>query len=76
MESLLHRAHDGKLRGFAKWYAWAHAKRCKGCTAFLRRLEATALALRSARAASEDEEALKRLRAMVESLGDSNRDAP
>jgi len=68
MESLLHRAADGKLRGFAKWYAWAHARRCGGCLAFLRRLEATTLALRMARASHGDDEQVEQLRQQVRSM--------
>jgi hypothetical protein len=65
MEALLHRAADNQLTGFAKWYAWAHAKRCGGCLAFLRRLEATSLALRVARQAIQSDEPLERLRRQV-----------
>lgn len=68
METLLHRESDGKLRGFARWYALAHAARCPGCAAFLRRLEAVALALRAAKAASVNEDALDRLRQQVSDL--------
>ncbi len=68
MEKLLHSAADGKLRGIAKWYAWSHARRCKGCLAFLRRIEAASLALRAARAGSVSEDQLDRLRAQVRAL--------
>lgn len=68
MEGLLHRASDGRLRGLAKWYAWSHAARCSGCLAFLRRLEAAALALQAARTSSKDEEGLSRLRSKVHEL--------
>lgn len=70
MEGLLNRAADGQLRGLAKWYAWSHAKRCSGCLAFLRRLEATSLALRAARAASVSEDQLARLRSQVRELAE------
>lgn len=71
MEGLLHRAADGKLRGLAKWYAWAHIHRCAGCTAFMRRLEATLLALRAARGAAQDVDALNRLRDHVRALSEA-----
>jgi hypothetical protein len=75
MEGLLHRAADGKLRGLAKWYAWAHIHRCAGCTAFMRRLEATLLALRAARGASQDLDALNRLRDHVRALSEAEADS-
>lgn len=68
MEALLHQAADNKLRGLAKWYAWSHAKRCSGCLAFLRRIEATTLALRVAKQASTDQAQLERLRNQVRTL--------
>jgi hypothetical protein len=74
MEGLLHRAADGKLRGLAKWYAWAHIHRCAGCTAFMRRLEATLLALRAARDAAQDVDALNRLRDHVRTLSEAETD--
>ncbi len=68
MEGLLNKAADGKLRGIAKWYAWSHAKRCSGCMSFLRRLEATKLALQAARKASANEEQLAKFREQVQQL--------
>jgi hypothetical protein len=72
MEGLLNQAVDGRLRGIAKWYAWAHARRCSGCSAFLRRIEATTLALRAARAASEDDARMDRLRGLLKDVAESD----
>lgn len=46
MVSLLNRAADGSSRGWARWYALAHAARCKPCHRFLENLEALVQNLR------------------------------
>jgi hypothetical protein len=62
MVRLLEKASKNELRGLARWYAWAHASRCSGCTAFLRRLEAMMSALQGARTSAVNEDQLERLR--------------
>lgn len=69
MESFLERTAEGRANRWTRWYALAHAARCSGCAAFLRRLEATMIALRVARDASSDEENLARLRGLIHELG-------
>lgn len=61
MEGLLHRAADRKLRGFAKWYAFAHAARCPKCRQFLRSIELMVHSLRLVREEANDTAALARL---------------
>lgn len=72
MEGLVQGVATGKVKGIARWYAWAHIHRCGGCTAFLQRLEATILALKVAKEASVDEDALNRLRSQVSMLAESD----
>ena len=72
MEGLVQGAAKGELKGIARWYAWAHIHRCSGCRAFLQRLEAAILALRVAKEASVDEDALVRLRRQVSQLAETD----
>ncbi len=74
MEGLVQGAAKGELKGIARWYAWAHIHRCSGCRAFLQRLEAATLALRVAKEASVDEDALVRLRRQVSQLAETEND--
>ncbi|MDX2066720.1 MAG: hypothetical protein SFX74_13370 [Fimbriimonadaceae bacterium] len=54
MESLLQSAADGSSRGWRRWYALAHAARCKGCGNFLQRLRLTLRYLATARKEPSD----------------------
>jgi hypothetical protein len=49
MEGLLNRTADGTAKGWQKWYAIAHAARCKRCGRFLDRLRVILGGLRSAK---------------------------
>jgi hypothetical protein len=54
MAALLQSAADGTLRGYRKWYALAHAARCRGCGSFLQRLRLTLRYLASSRVEPSD----------------------
>jgi hypothetical protein len=49
MEGYLNQAADGSAGALTKWYAFAHAVRCKRCEKYLRDLEAMIERLRHER---------------------------
>lgn len=61
MEGLLQEAAAGRSRGFAKWYALAHAARCHRCGRFLMRMEEVVGRLRVAKKQEPEAEVLDRL---------------
>jgi hypothetical protein len=66
MENLLQQAADGSSKGLKRWYAVAHAARCHRCGTFLERLQMTLKVVRQAKEADVDEDAMARLRALVD----------
>lgn len=60
MERLLHGQAEGRLRGFARWYAVAHAARCGPCRRFLENLESMLTKLKATKE-PVDAEAIDRL---------------
>ncbi|MBX3120433.1 MAG: hypothetical protein KF784_15340 [Fimbriimonadaceae bacterium] len=70
MEGLLNRTADGTSRGFAKWYALAHAARCPGCRKFLEHLEEMIAQLKKNKGPEASPEALDRLTALVRESGE------
>lgn len=63
MEGFIEKHRQGRLRGFARWYALAHFARCRRCGDFLRFLEDTILRLRENRDAEVPADVLARLKA-------------
>lgn len=68
MESLLQQVADGTLTGWRKWYALAHAAKCRRCGDFLSRLQLTLEAVRASKDVSTSDESLERLRAKIRDL--------
>ena len=68
MERLLNELASGKLQGLPKAYAVYHAAKCHQCGTFLKRLQITLQALRSAQEAEVNSEAIERLRSRLATL--------
>lgn len=72
MERLLNRTADGTSRGFARWYALAHAARCPGCRKFLEHLEEMLRQLRTNKGPEPSAETMERLTALVRESGEGS----
>jgi hypothetical protein len=68
MENLLQEIADGRAEGWRRWYALFHAARCYRCGTFLKRLQATVLALRETKSHAVDSDAIARLKGRLKDL--------
>ena len=65
MEAFLNREAEGSARGFARWYALAHAIRCTRCQKYLDALRAMIERLRSEKAKPMATEVKQRLAGQI-----------